>query len=720
MNIEKIVLEKNNFSEFNPMQKKVINSKWVEKNLVVSSPTASGKTIISELFALNSILNKKQKVLFTCPLRALASEHFNEFKEKYSDLFRLTVSTGDFDSSSKYLLNYDLIFCTNEKLESLLRHKASWLSNIGALIIDEVHEIDSSRGPTIEIIITKLKMLNPKIHLLALSATIPNGKELSEWLNAELIESNYRPVKLSEGIYFNSEIKFEKKIEFIEEKNDAVKALIEDTLNKKKQALVFANTRKSSEATAKKLSSLIEKNLSLQEKKELMNASEKILNSLENPTEQCKTISELIKKGVCFHNAGILSKQRKIIEDLFREGKLKTISATPTLHMGVNIPAFRVIIPTLFRYTSNGMEKIPVREYKQLAGRAGRPKYDSYGESIIIARSFNDLDSIQEQFIEGEIESVNSHLGAIPLLRTILLSAIASDYITDLNSIELFFSKTFYAFQFKNMNELLLKLQDLLIELNEMQFIELNEKAFNATKIGKRVSELYLDPLTAFKFIKGLKHKAFEPIYFLYLFSNSTEMMPYLNVTKNNEAELWEEIQKQKQFLPINLDEEMFSDHEILNKFNLSKALNEWINEASEQKLMKDFNLMPGILFNKIQIIDWLNYSAIELSLILELKHNLISLNKLRKRIKHGVKEELINLTELRGIGRVRARKLFNAGLREINQVKEAPLKKLAELLGAKTALQIKKQLGIKLEKKEIQSIKGINVTVKQKGLNEF
>ncbi|MBN2127502.1 MAG: DEAD/DEAH box helicase [Candidatus Diapherotrites archaeon] len=720
MDSEKLVLKANGFNSFNPMQEKVVKSNWKEKNLVVSSPTASGKTVVAELFALNSILSKRKKVLFTCPLRALASEHFNEFKEKYSDLFQLTLSTGDFDSSSKYLSNYDLIFCTNEKLESLLRHRAGWLSNVGALIIDEIHEIDSRRGPTIEIIITKLKLLNPNLHLLALSATIPNGKELSEWLSAQLIESDYRPVKLSEGVYFDSEIKFSEKIEFIEHKNEPVKALVEDVLNKKKQALIFANTRKSSEATAKKLAPVIEKTLSLKEKKELNSAAEKALNALENPTEQCKTISSLIKKGICFHNAGILSKQRKIIEDLFRENKLKAISATPTLTMGVNLPAFRVIIPTLFRYTSNGMEKIPVREYKQLAGRAGRPKFDSFGEAVIVARSFDDAEKIQEEFIEGEIEKVQSHLGSIPLLRTLLLSAIATDYIYDLASAENFFSKTFYAYQFKEMNEILKKIQDLLIELNEMQFIELNEKNFTATKIGKRVSELYLDPLTAFKFIKGLKAKAVDSFYFLYLFADSTEMIPYLSVTKSNEFGLWEELQKQKQVMPIKVDLEMFTDHEILNKFNLAKALNEWINEASEQKLMKDFNLMPGILFNKIQIIDWLNYSAIELSNAMELNYNIATLNKLRKRIKKGVKEELIYLTELRGIGRVRARKLFNAGLREINQIKDAPVKKLAELLGAKTALQIKKQLGIKLNEKEILSIKGMNATIKQKGLNEF
>src|SRR3989338_7444665 len=208
-NAEKAVLDANNFPAFNEVQLLALKDRLYRKNLVVSAPTASGKTLIAEVAIIDCVMNEGKKAIFTCPLRALASEHFNEFKKKYSSMkIRFAVSTGDYDSSSSYLSKYDVIFCTNEKLDSLVRHRADWLYNAGLLVLDEIHEIDSSRGHTLEIVIAKMKTLNSKIRTLALSATIPNSREISKWLDAEHIESNYRPVKLREGVAYGGKISF--------------------------------------------------------------------------------------------------------------------------------------------------------------------------------------------------------------------------------------------------------------------------------------------------------------------------------------------------------------------------------------------------------------------------------------------------------------------------------------------------------------------------------
>ena len=152
MDLKKRVLKLGGLKKFNPMQELVLKRDWQNKSLVVSSPTASGKTLVAELLALNSIVSKKKKVVYTCPLKALAFEHYSEFKKKYSASLkvRFGLSTGDLDSSSRHLQNYDLIFTTYEKLDSLIRHKVDWLQDVGLLIIDEVHEIDSGRGATLE------------------------------------------------------------------------------------------------------------------------------------------------------------------------------------------------------------------------------------------------------------------------------------------------------------------------------------------------------------------------------------------------------------------------------------------------------------------------------------------------------------------------------------------------------------------------------------------
>ena len=168
-------------------------------------------------------------------MRALASEHYKDFKKKYPEI-KFSLSTGDLDSSSSYLKKFDVIMTTYEKLASLLRHKAEWLGDVGCVIVDEIHELDSSRGPVLEIALTQLRNRNKALKILGLSATIPNSKELAEWLNAELVESDFRPTKLREGVMFENEITYQnKKIESVGD----VEKLIEDLIKENKQALVF-------------------------------------------------------------------------------------------------------------------------------------------------------------------------------------------------------------------------------------------------------------------------------------------------------------------------------------------------------------------------------------------------------------------------------------------------------------------------------------------------
>ena len=725
INIEGEVLTANNFSSFNPMQKKALQRDIFEKNTVISAPTASGKTLIAELCALHSIVKKRKKVVYTCPLRALASEHFNSFRKKYSKTLniRCAISTGDFDSKSQHLQNYDVIFTTYEKLDSLQRHNVQWLPSVGLLILDEVHEIDSGRGPTLEIVTTKLRFSNPEIKILALSATIPNAKELGKWLNAEVIESDYRPVKLREGVFFGGRINFDGSYEQLPEGKEPLETIALDTVaEKKKQAIIFANTRKRSESIARNMSALTEPLLTPREKITLQGASEKILNALGHPTEQCISLSKLVKKGASFHHAGLMQKQREIIEELFRSNSLKVISATPTLAAGINLPAHTVIIPSLYRYAVYGQQRLPVGEVKQMLGRAGRPQYDTEGRGVLIAKNSIEEDDIIENYINGDIEEVTSHLGMEPVLRTHLLSLVATNFVFDLASLEEFFSKTFYAEQYGNLQELYSKIETILKELEEMKFIKSDEKRIFATPLGRRVSELYLDPFSAHKIITALSsEKKFSELTYLFLLMDTSESQPYFTVPRAREAECWEELENSGPQLAINLETEMFSDPALLRKFNSALVMNEWISETPEQQFMKKFNIQPGILHSKLSIMDWLCYSASELSKLSGLQHHMLPISKLRKRLKYGIREELVMLTELKGIGRVRARSLFSTGIKGIADVKKATLFALSRVLGEKTAKNIKEQLGQSEELSNTQKAELARVQkAGQTALNEF
>lgn len=204
------VIADEGITELRPSQEKSINSGLLEgKSLLVCTPTASGKTLVGELATMNSILDGKGKAIYIVPLKALASEKFKEFKRKYQHLARIALSIGELDKSDPYLQDYDMIICTAEKLDSLIRHKAPWLTDVSVCIIDEIHLLnDSSRGPTLEILITLMKQLLKNIQLIGLSATIGNEKELADWLEATLVHDTWRPVELKKGILFDGTIEF--------------------------------------------------------------------------------------------------------------------------------------------------------------------------------------------------------------------------------------------------------------------------------------------------------------------------------------------------------------------------------------------------------------------------------------------------------------------------------------------------------------------------------
>src|SRR5271154_5001151 len=199
------------FVELFPPQAAAVEAGLLDgKSLLVASPTASGKTLIGALAAYKRIVEEHRKVVYLSPLRALASEKYAEFRtllERFG--VRCVISTGDFDSAGEALKNYDLLILTNEKFDSLLRHGISWLPDVGLFISDEVHLAGSGdRGPTLEMILTKVIHLGLDAQLISLSATISNAGQLAEWLKSELVSIDWRPVPLKEGVYDYGRIVF--------------------------------------------------------------------------------------------------------------------------------------------------------------------------------------------------------------------------------------------------------------------------------------------------------------------------------------------------------------------------------------------------------------------------------------------------------------------------------------------------------------------------------
>ncbi|MBT7915062.1 DEAD/DEAH box helicase, partial [Candidatus Bathyarchaeota archaeon] len=339
--VKKIIIDRG-IEELYPPQADAINTGVLDgKNLVLASPTASGKTLIAELCALKHILENDGKVLYLTPLRALTWEKFEEF-QAYSSLtkldgkkIRVGVSSGDMDNSSPWLQAYDIVICTNEKCDSLLRHRSPWMNGISLVIADEVHLIGSDRGPTLEVSLARLRQMTPDIQILALSATISNAYEIAEWLKAESVTTDWRPVTLREGVSQGNHIMFKDgdvKGTQRFHKQDPINLSL-NALEEGGQVLIFVESRRRAQSTAKQASLALKKRLSKREQTELHGIGAQI-GSHGEKTRLTDDLAEIITGGAAFHHAGLNRQHRKIIEDAFKNGFIKILSATPTLAAG--------------------------------------------------------------------------------------------------------------------------------------------------------------------------------------------------------------------------------------------------------------------------------------------------------------------------------------------------------------------------------------------------
>jgi helicase len=706
----KEVTLRSGIAELYPPQEEAVQADVLEgKNLVLASPTASGKTLIAELCSLKHVLEKSGKVVYLSPLRALANEKYDEFK-KYTSIRKpngrrvsVGISTGDFDSGDSWLGRYDIIVTTNEKADSLLRHRVKWMDDISLVVADEVHLLnDGDRGPTLEVVLARLMQVNPDMQVLALSATIHNVEEIAGWLKAGYVITEWRPVTLKEGVLLHEEIQYKdgdaRKIEK-KTRNPTIN-LVLNTLKTGGQALVFASTRKNSVNLAKKIAAHTGEVLSKPLKRTLANEAEKILSAGER-THISESLAGLVQCGTAFHHAGLAGVHRRLIEDLFRQGKIKVLTATPTLAFGVNLPARTVVIQDYRRWEPGyGYYPIAVLEYKQMAGRAGRPKYDKVGESILISKTADEADYLMDSYVLARPERIWSRLAVEKIIRGHVLATIASDFAHTENGIYDFFGKTFYAYQYdvKAIKSIIAKI---LKYLYDEEMMDLFGNEIYATKFGKRTSELYIDPLSAVEIRDALRH---EPAYLtdlslLHLIAHTPDMGPVMRPYSRELDKLGVFMEEHREeFLtevPSELDDQIGYE-EFLGEVKTAMVLKSWIEEASENTLIDQFSVQPGDLYRTIENAKWLLHATHELAKLFGNKPILPLASELIERVAKGIKKELLPIVKLQGVGRVRGRIMFNAGFQTVADIKHAPIEDLTNLplIGPRLAKKIKEQVG--------------------------
>ncbi|MBI4163094.1 MAG: hypothetical protein HY513_05405, partial [Candidatus Aenigmarchaeota archaeon] len=359
------------------------------------------------------------------------------------------------------------------------------------------------------------------------------------------------------------------------------------------------------------------------------------------------------------------------------------------------IPVYNLSVENTENYICNGF-------ITHNCGRAGRPKYDTEGRAIIIAKSKREAKELKEMYIHGEPEPIYSKLSVEPVLRMHTLALIASETTKTKNQLRDFFSRTFFAHQYGKIQDVMKKVEKILKELESFKFIKIGDKDTNfitsdfipafdidkdiplkATLLGKKISDLYIDPLSAAFIINNISAAA--SLEQLMVIVRCGEI-PKLNVRKAETDEIEDRLTKSGLVAPDVWDVDYY---DFLCAFKTALIFQEWIEEKTEDYILDKYGVAPGELYTKITSGEWMLYAGRELALVLRKKEEANGWNKTRLRVKEGVREELLKLTVLKGVGRARARKLYNAGIETYSDIKNVGEQDIGKIVGPKVAKQI-------------------------------
>ncbi len=663
--------------ELNPAQRAVVDAGFLEDNhnYILAIPTASGKTLLGVMAALDSILNGG-KVVYAVPLISIQNEKLKEFKlfEEYD------IKVGKHPSSS------DLAVMVFESFDALTRFSWNTLREVDLLIVDEFHMIgEYSRGPTIECALTRSHILNPAMRIIALSATLKNMNELATWLDAHVVEHVFRPVPLYKDVLNTEEIE-------VKNKNDVILRILKHSIEESSQILVFVSTRRFTESLANYISGKIKKDLPSDKKEEFNRVAERILEVPRRrgsrPTSVCLKLAETIRDGVAFHHAGLFDKQREIIEDEFRLGNLLMITATPSLMYGVNLPSKNVVIRDYTRWTSQGPQPIPVFDYEQMSGRAGRPGYDKEGYSYLIAKSVDEAYNLKDHYLYGEIEATNSKLleNKDAVYRQII-AQVASNLSKTPEDVQEFFRETFYGFQMCN-NEILnaFTTDSMEYEINQaLEFlihhgmIQNTPDGLKTTPLGTLISRTNYSVETAVRLKEYTNRTTQLDIYSLiYEISKTPDIIPVSFKGRKSKEPVRDKLNKKGVFVV-----------EVGNNEATAATLMEWIEEHTEYEIENIFNVYAASTRRTAYDASLLVKFYKEMCEILNIYGYTQDLELLTARLYYGVKDDLIPLVVgVKRLGRKRARALVKTFGTDLSHVTVDELQRV-EGIGPKIAESI-------------------------------
>jgi ATP-dependent RNA helicase HelY len=382
------------------------------KGVLVAAPTGAGKTVVGE-FAAFSALSRGKKCFYTTPIKALSNQKYFEFVERFGE-DRVGLLTGDTNVNS----DADVLVMTTEVLRNMLYANSSTLTNLGSVVMDEVHYLaDKFRGAVWEEVLIHLM---ESVQVISLSATVSNAEEFGEWLgevrgSTEVIVSEIRPIPLYQHVLIGNRLidlfsepgRVNPEILGLEREalrrhkaprgrrdryddsdNRLTRADIIDKLQRENllPAITFIFSRAGCDAAVKQCLQAGIKLTSAEERLEIVTTSQRYTQNLAEEDLEVLGYRDwllALERGIAAHHAGLLPSFKGAVEDLFKRGLVKAVFATETLALGINMPARTVVLEKLTKWNGEAHVSITPGEYTQLTGRAGRRGIDIEGNAVV-------------------------------------------------------------------------------------------------------------------------------------------------------------------------------------------------------------------------------------------------------------------------------------------------------------------------------------------------
>nr|XP_012646340.1 probable ATP-dependent DNA helicase HFM1 isoform X2 [Microcebus murinus] len=522
------------FPYFNYIQSKAFDDLlYTDRNFVICAPTGSGKTVLFELAITRLLVEvplpwSNIKIVYMAPIKALCSQRFDDWKEKFGPLgLNCKELTGDTVMDDLFEIQHaHIIMTTPEKWDSMTR---KWRDNslvqlVRLFLIDEVHVVkDENRGPTLEVVVSRMKTVQSvsqtlknistiiPMRFIAVSATIPNAEDIAEWLSdgerpavCLKMDESHRPVKLQKVVLGfpcgsnQTEFKFDLTLNY---KIASVIQMYSD----QKPTLVFCATRKGVQQAASVLVKYAKFIMTVEQEQRLQKCAYSIRDS---------KLRDFFIHGVAYHHAGMELSDRKVVEGAFTIGDLPVLFTTSTLAMGVNLPAHLVIIKSTMHYAGGMFEEYSETDILQMIGRAGRPQFDTTATAVIMTRLSTKEKYIQMLACSDTVESslhrhLIEHLNAEIVLHTITDVNIALEWIrSTLLYIRALKNPSHYGFASGlNKDGIEAKLQELCLknlnDLSSLDLIKMDEGVnFKPTEAGRLMAWYYITFETMKKFYK--------------------------------------------------------------------------------------------------------------------------------------------------------------------------------------------------------------------------